>query len=245
MAVDERLRVSVPGGAEIAYVIAGVGARSYAFLIDWHIRLLVALGWLLLVWLLAGGWGADTGLWSTDLMVWGGLVPAGVVYLLYHPLVEVAMKGRSPGKRYAGVRVLAADGSVPGAGALLTRNVFRLVDSLPMFYGFGLVAAAFTRQQVRIGDLAARTVLVYDDRADQAKLGELLSEDHSGTLSRPQRELLHDLLQRWSSLTAQSQLHLGKRFLAHIGEAPPQQPSEAGLRDAIHQRLRSLYEGHG
>jgi len=36
----------------------------------------------------------------------------------------------------AGVRIGArAMAARPAAGALLTRNVFRLVDSLPLFYG--------------------------------------------------------------------------------------------------------------
>ena len=40
----------------------------------------------------------------------------------------------------AGVRIVARDGGVPSAGALLARNVFRLIDSLPVFYGVGLAA---------------------------------------------------------------------------------------------------------
>ena len=35
---------------------------------------------------------------------------------------------------------IARDGSPPGVGALLTRNVFRLVDALPILYGVGLIA---------------------------------------------------------------------------------------------------------
>src|SRR5690606_18924459 len=99
---------------------------------------------------------------SSDFFVVVAL-PATAIYLLYHPVLEVAMRGRTPGKRIAGVRVVRRDGGVPGVGALLVRNVFRLVDSLPFLYCVGLTAAVLTEHSVRIGDMAAGTLLVYDD----------------------------------------------------------------------------------
>ena len=71
---------------------------------------------------------------------WFGTVvlPALAIYFLYHPVLELAMRGRTPGKRSAGIHVVTRDGSAPSAGALLVRNVFRLIDSLPVAYGVGL-----------------------------------------------------------------------------------------------------------
>ena len=43
---------------DVTLPIAGPGTRAYAFIIDWHIRLLVALAWVLaglLVGLIVGG----------------------------------------------------------------------------------------------------------------------------------------------------------------------------------------------
>ena len=62
----------------------------------------------------------------------------------------------------AGIQIVTRDGGSPGVGALLTRNVFRLVDSLPLLYGVGLLATIVTRNHVRIGDIAAGTLLVYE-----------------------------------------------------------------------------------
>ena len=66
------------------------------------------------------------------------------MYFLYHFALEIAMHGRTPGKRMAGIHIVTREGGSPGAGALLTRNVFRLVDSLPLLYGVGLVSNAGT-----------------------------------------------------------------------------------------------------
>jgi uncharacterized membrane protein SpoIIM required for sporulation len=60
------------------------------------------------------------------------------------------------------VRLVSRDGRRPDLGALLIRNAFRLIDSLPLFYGVGLVTALGTREQVRLGDMAAGTLLVYE-----------------------------------------------------------------------------------
>jgi len=50
----------------------------------------------------------------------------------------------------AGVRIVARDGGAPSAGALLTATYFAWFDSLPLFYGVGLVAVVLTRDNLRI-----------------------------------------------------------------------------------------------
>ena len=53
-------------------------------------------------------------------------------------------------------------------GAILMRNVLRLVDCLPAFYVLGLVLMFCTRDQLRLGDLATGTVVIYDEPAGAA-----------------------------------------------------------------------------
>jgi uncharacterized membrane protein SpoIIM required for sporulation len=50
------------------------------------------------------------------------------------------------------------------------RNLFRLIDSAPIFYGVGLLMAMFNRNGQRLGDLAAGTLLVYDDGKSEMKV---------------------------------------------------------------------------
>ena len=59
-------------------------------------------------------------------------LPTSLIYLLYHPLVELAMRGRTPGKRMAGVRIVNRQGGTPSSLAILIRNGFRLIDCLPV-----------------------------------------------------------------------------------------------------------------
>jgi uncharacterized membrane protein SpoIIM required for sporulation/uncharacterized RDD family membrane protein YckC len=150
-------------GVDVALPVAGPGARSFAFLIDWHIRASAAVAWYVLGALIYNGRFSLAPPLSPEAGWFIGVVsPAAVIFFLYHPLLEVAMRGRTPGKRIAGVRLVTRAGGAPAVGALLTRNVFRIVDSFPFLYGVGLVATLVTRDHVRIGDLAAGTLLIYD-----------------------------------------------------------------------------------
>jgi hypothetical protein len=163
--------------------------------------------------------------------LYAALLPAAAIYFFYHPLLEIVMQGRTPGKRMAGIRIVTERALTPDAGALIIRNVFRLVDSLPAFYVLGLVVAMFTARQVRIGDLAAGTLLVYDTGKRSLDFDGVIGS--SSRLSPGDRELLDDLLERWRGLDAPLRRSLAEKFLSRIGEPVGQGGSEAELRKRL------------
>jgi len=129
------------------------------------------------------------------------------------------------------VRLVTRNGGTPGLGALLIRNIFRLVDSLPFFYVVGLASCFITEQRVRIGDLAAGTLLVVDSDAAAktlAQLGSMVA--HSG-LAPALVELIHDLLERWQSLDTVKRDELARAILARADSASPA-AQLAALNDA-------------
>src|ERR1700761_624522 len=149
-------------GVDVALPIAGPGARSFAFLSDWVIRTILAIAWYVVAALLYNrGWRISAPLSPDSPWFVYVIAPPAVIYFLYHPVWEVFTRGRTPGKRMAGVQIVTRGGGAPSVGALLTRNVFRLVDSFPAAYAVGLITTFVTRRHVRIGDLAAGTLLVY------------------------------------------------------------------------------------
>ena len=214
--VAPELSVDSVTGIDVSLTVAGPGVRSYAFLIDWHIRLILALAWYVPAALLYNG------RWSLAAPEaphgrWFGLVllPSAVIYFLYHWVLELAMRGRTPGKRAAGVHIVARDGSAPTAGALLARNVFRLVDSLPFAYGIGLIAVVFTAEHLRIGDMAAGTLLVYERAGSGPALAGAPAA--GSPLDAAGLELVHELLTRWSGLEPAARSGLAQRLLARYG----------------------------
>jgi uncharacterized RDD family membrane protein YckC len=244
--MSQVLSISSVTGVDLELEIAGPGARSYAFIIDWHIRLLASLAWFfagsLLYLRLHGGieGGARAGYFYAV-----GL-PSLVLYFLYHPVIEVLMHGLTPGKRMAGVRLVMRDGALPGTGPLLIRNVFRLVDSLPAFYCVGLAAAIVSKESLRIGDIAAGTVLVYDAAKTEAALPAVPLRTVE-KLGLEQAEVVRDLLNRWSELRPEVRSSLAQRLLAKLRNAPAAESGAGVDRSRSMQRdddsLRAALEG--
>jgi uncharacterized RDD family membrane protein YckC len=235
--VDERVSVQSATGVDLTLSIAGPGSRSYAFVIDWHIRLLLGCAWLLLSsFVLKLSLSAR----SPDALM--SLLPAAIIYFLYHPIVEVAMHGRTPGKRMAGLVLVNRGGGTPGTGALLIRNVFRLIDSLPAFYVVGLVSCFITANRVRIGDMAAGTLLVIDDAAAGKSLTRVESLAPGSRLPLDALELVDQVLERWPALAPRNRMQIAFSLLARLdpdGGAPL-----SSLNDAeLHARLTALLHG--
>jgi uncharacterized RDD family membrane protein YckC len=239
----EQLRIAGLTGVDVALDIAGVGSRSYAFVIDWHIRLLLGLAWFCGAWLLIKSLAAALPpLASPRALAIVAVAPAVGIYFFYHPVLEVLMRGRTPGKRRAGVRIVTRNGGTPSLGALLIRNIFRLIDSLPFLYVVGLVSCFITAQRVRIGDLAAGTLLVLDADAAGKSLAQLGSLVAQSGLAPALVELIHDVLERWPSLDSGKRDELARSILSRVDPAATA-AELAGLSDAeLSQRLRQLLD---
>lgn len=213
------LSVASVTGIDVSLPIAGPGARSFAFIIDWHLRLILALSWYVVGAVIYNGRLAlnvplnNSGRWFACVVL-----PALGIYFLYHPIVELTMRGRTPGKRHAGIRVVTRQGGPPVAGALLVRNVFRLIDSLPACYGVGLGVMMFSEESLRIGDMAAGTVLIYERDARDAPPPQAPAQ-RLGALDPEGAEIAADLLARWPALEPQARKRLARQLLQrYLGE---------------------------
>lgn len=82
-----------------------------------------------------------------------------VIIIAYFTSFEAAF-GATPGKAILRLRVVALDGGHPSFGAILMRNVLRLVDALPIFYLVGGLVAQSTLHEQRVGDIVARTTVI-------------------------------------------------------------------------------------
>jgi uncharacterized RDD family membrane protein YckC len=233
--MDEQLTVESVTGVDLTLTIAGPGTRSYAFVIDWHIRALVAAAWLLVAYYLF-----DIALTVKSAAGFLSILPAAIIYFLYHPILEVALRGRTPGKRMAGVRIVSRDGSPPGTSALLMRNIFRLIDSLPAAYMLGLISCFVTANRVRIGDMAAGTLLVLDNAAAEKSLLRIEALATRSQLSLDALELVDQVLERWDSLEIASRRQIARSLLLRLDPT-----TEAGaLEELPEASLREMLQAH-
>ena len=79
--------------------------------------------------------------------------------LLYDLLWEVFNNGRSFGKFLMGLRVVKADGSIPGLGSYMLRWLLYLIEG-PTVGCLGLLPMLLTEHVQRFGDLAAGTMVI-------------------------------------------------------------------------------------
>ena len=227
-------------GVDVELRIAGVGSRSFAFVIDWHIRVILALSWWTVGTLASIGQLnllADDSSFSPGYFLWV-LLPTAGIYLFYHPVLEILMRGSTPGKRMAGVRIVTRSGDIPGIGALLIRNVFRLVDSMPFAYLVGLTTALFTEQHVRFGDIAAGTLLILDSKEHDTSFARLTPANRS--LDPRAADLIHELLERWTALDEKTRGEIGRSLLARVDKStPPEQLAQMSIFE-LRTRLQTL-----
>ncbi|WP_054699521.1 RDD family protein, partial [Desulfosarcina cetonica] len=83
----------------------------------------------------------------------------------YAMALEWFWHGQTVGKRLLGLRVMDLQGLELRFGQIAIRNLLRAVDSLPLCYLVGGVAALISRHSQRLGDIAANTVVIRETKA--------------------------------------------------------------------------------
>jgi uncharacterized RDD family membrane protein YckC len=151
-----RLEVETADHVVLRYDLAGGGNRGFAALFDFLVATLIFIGAFFVFTTIEQAFGRRA------------LTPYfGIAVLLtftvtwaYFVLYEWLGNGQTLGKRIFGLRVIADDGAPATFTAVLVRNLVRVIDFLPGFYGIGLLAIVISPKSQRLGDLAAGTYVV-------------------------------------------------------------------------------------
>jgi uncharacterized RDD family membrane protein YckC len=155
--------IRTPENIELAYALAGPGSRAAAYVIDLLIMSVLCQMLINLiayaVALLLSALGADGAAWAAAILTLGSFA----LYIVYFILLEWLMNGQTPGKRLLQIRVIKQGGYALRFFDTLLRNLLRMVDFLPLFYGVGLTSLLLTRDSQRLGDLVAGTLVVYQE----------------------------------------------------------------------------------
>jgi uncharacterized RDD family membrane protein YckC len=187
-----------PEGVDLRLTVAAYTDRAAAFILD----LLILAAALVVFTLLAGlaAWGfRRTGIASEGTMViW--LLGAFLLRNFYFIGFELTPRAATPGKRALGLRVIARDGGRLTADAVFARNAMRELEIfLPATFflssgtgvdadlialgaiwsGVFVVFPLFNRDRLRLGDLAAGTLVI---KAPKAALRPELVQEGPATV---------------------------------------------------------------
>ncbi len=171
------LSVETPEGIVFSQTLAGPAVRFVAWLVDLFAVLALnyavnsVLSWLQLI-------GPSIANAAITLSYFAISVGYGIA-------MEWAWRGQTIGKRLFRLRVVDSDGLRLQFDQIVTRNLLRAVDALPLCYFVGGVSCWLSGKLQRLGDLAANTIVVRIPVLAQPDLDQLLAGKFNSLRSYP------------------------------------------------------------
>ncbi len=212
MRLFNRVSLSTPESVELEFTLAGIGNRTLALVIDYHILAAILIGF----WIL---WSFFTlGLLSyfdkarvnyTAAPIWLLAIAFLVSFVLftgYFAFFEVVWQGQTPGKRITKIRVIRDDGRPIGLSQAVLRSLLRPIDD---FFFIGVFFILLGKQEKRLGDWAAGTLVIQEQRPDRKST--LAISDQARTLAI-ELPTLADLSQLLPDDFAVVQTYLSRRY---------------------------------
>jgi uncharacterized RDD family membrane protein YckC len=218
----DKLTIDTPEQTALEYPLAGIGSRFLALAADMAIQAVIAL----VVVILGALIGIGSAFFGSAAPQWVVAAVVVVLFLLnsgYFAFFETIWNGQTPGKRYAGLRVIKDDGRPITAYDAIARNLLRIVDSLPGIYGVGVLCVFFSKQSKRLGDYVAGTVVVHEKTLEgvrpfqESKIDESLPPIDASRISIDEVRLIETFLNRRDSLEVSVRTSMAMQIANRIG----------------------------
>ena len=163
----DKLTIETPEQTVLEFEVAGIGSRFLALAYDTLIQILVGLGILAIVVAVGAAMpkSPKTGMWFLAFV----LLAYFLLYFGYFAIFEIIWNGQTPGKKKEGLRVIKDSGRPITPAESVGRNLMRIVDQLPAFYAVGIGSVLLSRQNKRLGDFVAGTIVVHERPLLEAK----------------------------------------------------------------------------
>lgn len=172
--LDTTVRILTPERIVFFYPLAGPFRRALAYLIDVVIQMAIALLIVITAGLLSIGTTASFGpaLAAFFVLLWG-----------YGIFWESLFNGRTPGKRAVGLRVVTEEGLPITATQAVIRNTVGAVDGVfPFCFLTGLASMLLTEKFQRLGDLAAGTIVIVEEKTWRPRIERIDQEPEIAAL---------------------------------------------------------------
>jgi uncharacterized RDD family membrane protein YckC len=249
----DKLTIDTPEQTSLEFPLAGIGSRFVAMAVDTAIQIIA--GFVLMIGILVTSptWrflGNRAQVWAFAGLIIGGFL----IYYGYFIFFESIWNGQTPGKRYAQLRVMKDDGRPINAQDAFARNLLRIVDQLPFLYGFAIISVFFSKQNKRLGDFVAGTVVVHEKTVELARPFQATTVDATAPVYDVSRitpdelRLIETFLQRRDSFDPALRGSMAAQITARIGAKLEVQvrgwPANEKFLEAVHTQYRSTNRFH-
>jgi uncharacterized RDD family membrane protein YckC len=235
VALDSARRVSIPEFWEVTYRTAGPVSRFLALLIDTVVVYLILLLLLILMVFTAAGFSSV----SEEMAKYSAFLQFMLFFIVfwgYFLIWEYFSRGRTPGKMLLGIRVISLRGTGLNASHSLIRNMVRIGDMypfiaqywfffIPTYFMAGLFLFLTGASFRRLGDIAAGTLVVRDQKNSRStrKLLESARTDASGirpmaALSPNLMRAIHEYAVRRNTMNPIIKKDLADRYAPRIAQ---------------------------
>lgn len=207
--MDRSVIVKTPESVAFSYDLAGLGSRFLAVTIDLVIQLLLLAGVI---------WGAAL---SKQVRTPATAIVVAVIFIIffgYFIVFEAFWNGRTPGKRLMGLRVVRDAGYPLDITSAVIRNFVRIGEFSLGFYAISALACILSRENKRLGDFAAGTLVVRD--APVAAPANVRSEcepaARSGMITAQEYALIDRFVARRASLAPPVRVRMAAQLAARV-----------------------------
>lgn len=225
--MDRTLDVRTPESIAFSYELAGIGSRFLAVTIDLLIQIAILVALVLgLAWMGFSAGSKPLHLAGAEKFVYNVVMGVFVfvvfmIFFGYFILFEALWNGRTPGKKALGLRVVRDGGYPVDFTASLVRNLIRVGEMIFGYYAISAVAAVFSPENKRLGDMAAGTIVVREARmaSPDAMLKEIREEPvYAATayVSGEERSLVKRFLERRDTLGVQRRAELARQIAERV-----------------------------
>jgi len=213
--------ISTPENVDLHLELAGIGNRVYACLVDSLLGLAMMLLVVLVGVILSG---AVLNLFGNNkigklliyIVIGLGILVELAIYFGYYIVFEGFWQGQTPGKRLAQIRVIEQNGQPAGWSSVFIRNLVRVIDMGVAL--MGLIVMLVDRNERRLGDLAAGTLVIrerFSEKAPHIELAANRTVDglvDVGRLRPQEYDLLVSFLERREQMSSAYRPLLAKKL---------------------------------
>jgi uncharacterized RDD family membrane protein YckC len=228
MRFSDEMRIETPEQIGVDLELAGLGSRFVAQMIDWLWKFVFTM-LLVVVGSITMGLLGDGKMLEHPTMLAAALV-VSIIYVLWLGAgiyFEVRWNGQTPGKRFAGIRVIRIGGAPLDAQAACVRNLLAVADFLPTFHLLGAILILLTTNRQRLGDLAAGTIVIRERSAGVSpEFGDELTAHASdavrftptqlSALAPTDRAIIRSFLQRYNAMNRDGRERLALKMADNI-----------------------------
>jgi uncharacterized RDD family membrane protein YckC len=224
--MERTARIATGESVAFSYELAGAGSRFFAVFIDMAIQFAVVAVVAAALVLIAHRAPQSAHVAAVtkfgDAVVTALAVACGFfLFFGYFIIFEWRWQGRTPGKKLLGIRVVRDGGFPLDFTSSVIRNVVRLVEVALGFYALSALATLLSPLNRRLGDMAAGTIVIRDQRFERrAELPEYeeraVDDPLVAELTEAQRDLVRRYAQRRASLAPEHRTAIAAEIAASV-----------------------------